>query len=335
MAEVGYLIGAGASAGCVPVVNQMGEYNKELLTRFYKTWGHSSNRVIEMSDGKKISSKLLATACQQIVENITKYSLEHSSIDTYAKKLFISGRMEEYRQLKNDMAFYFTLIQILNLPDKRYDNFWASVLNDKNPPNKLNIFSWNYDFQFEKSYMEFSGQKTLDEVWNSLSICSPWCQMDPGMENKFHFTKLNGSARLRPHDAKETTYYCNFEQSDPVSNIENLFKSYFLTHNSTDNINCELEFAWETIPRNDLLKNMIPVLNKIEVLVIIGYSFPFFNRKIDQELIKGMPSLGRVIIQDTNPEGIEERLKEFIGFGIQIDLRRDVSQFVFPIELEV
>lgn len=335
MAEVGYLIGAGASAGCVPVVNQMGEYNKEILTKFYKTWG-SSNRLIDLGNSESLSSNLLTTLCTRIVGNITKYSLEHSSIDTYAKKLFISGKSIEYRQLKNDMAFYFTLIQILNLPDKRYDNFWASVLNNKIPPKKLNIFSWNYDFQFEKSYMEFSGQKTLDGVWDSLSICSPWCQMDRDMENEFHFTKLNGSARLRPHDGKGASYYCNFEQGDVISNIENLFKSYHLSQKSTeDTLNCELEFAWETFPRNKLLENITPVLQKIEVLVIIGYSFPFFNRKIDQELIKGMTSLQRIIIQDTNPEGIEERLKEFIYSGIHIGLRRDVGQFVFPIELEV
>lgn len=336
MAEVGYLIGAGASVGCVPAVASMGGSSTDIYREFSKIWS-SSRESLEITSGTSINAHDLSTLCSTILRNISTYSANHSSIDTYAKKLFVSGKKLEYCRLKNELAFYFTLIQILYPPDKRYDNFWASILNKTMPPKKIKIFSWNYDFQFERSYMDFSGKKTLDQVWVDLSMCSPWCQMDKGMEDYFHITKLNGSARFRIEDSRDgASYYCNFDSSDKLTNIRNLFKSFYLSHlDNSEKIKCELEFAWETFPRNTLLDNIKPVLGKVEVLVIIGYSFPFFNRKVDQQLFDGMTSLQKIIIQDMDPEGIRERLIEFIGDEVHIELKRNVGQFVFPKELEV
>src|SRR5690606_34941119 len=151
MAEVGYLIGAGASAECVPVVNKMGSEIEEIKSKLIRSlklyiddgYGGTTpdtKTSIDVDSEKSISISALYESIMEIVGKITEYSQSHSSIDTYAKKLFVSRRLKEYKRLKNDMAFFFTLIQILNKPDKRYDNFWASVLDDSgHPPDKVNI----------------------------------------------------------------------------------------------------------------------------------------------------------------------------------------------------
>lgn len=338
MAEVGYLLGAGASAGCIPVVNQMGDpkRKKDLWDKFTSAWG--GTRQIDMfNNSGSISSNQLRAECLKTINRIERICNQHSSIDTFAKKLFISNQDKEYRKLKIDLSFYFTLIQILNLPDKRYDNFWASILNDRNLPNKISILSWNYDFQFEKTYKEFAGLTNLTDVWKGLNICSPSFLMNEDQKDKFHFTKLNGSARFRDNGRDSGYYYCEFNDDNVQTNLDNLFKTYYLIRNASNSeLLNDLTFAWEVNFRDLLLKSIEPILAKLEVLVIIGYSFPFFNRKIDSQLFARMKSLEKVIIQDCNPESIKERLLEFLpSRSFRIELRNDVEQFVYPIELEV
>ena len=41
-----------------------------------------------------------------------------------------------------------------------------------------------------------------------------------------------------------------------------------------------------------------PTTGKIEVMVIVGYSFPHFNRSIDDEHFRRMKSLKKIYIQD-------------------------------------
>jgi hypothetical protein len=43
-------------------------------------------------------------------------------------------------------------------------------------------------------------------------------------------------------------------------------------------------------------------------LVVIGYSFPVFNREIDNRLIGKMAKLTKVYIQDANPERIKSTM---------------------------
>lgn len=334
MAEVGYLLGAGASAECVPVVKQMGNPENNLSKKLFDAWNRPGTVVI--NNQERLVNNLMDVG-RRIIKDIEKKSAEHSSIDTYAKKLYISRNKAEYEQFKIDLSFYFTLTQILNAPDKRYDNFWASILTGQTPPKKVNIFSWNYDFQVEKSYIEFAGLISLNQAWNTLNICSPGHHMYKGDEEHFHFTKLNGSARFRNESLKNNgTYYCNFESSQTQENIKSLFEYYYkAVEDRSQNFTNELKFAWEEFPRNMLLESINPVLEKIEVLVVIGYSFPFFNRKVDMELFQRMSKLKKIIIQDLQPNWIQERIAEFIPDTITIELKTDKDQFVFPKELEV
>jgi hypothetical protein len=87
---------------------------------------------------------------------------------------------------------------------------------------------------------------------------------------------------------------------------------------------------------------MESVINNIKdsvALVVIGYSFPVFNRNIDRQVLNSMKNLKRIYLQDLNPNALEERVK-----ALREDLRDDPSkvdivkstdgeQFLIPYEL--
>ncbi len=71
------------------------------------------------------------------------------------------------------------------------------------------------------------------------------------------------------------------------------------------------------------------------ILVIIGYTFPFFNRAIDRKVIGAMTKLDRVYIQDIEPEKVRDTF-----FSIRSDLPenkikliKNCDQFFLPPEL--
>src|SRR5579862_7086539 len=119
---VTYLLGAGASADCIPVVDGMGKAILEMRDVFEYEFKHNGVKTDENIKSKdEILGQLgyLNHACNT-----------HSSIDTYAKKIFLDNHEREYTRLKNALSVYFTLAQwfapdyknTLHI-DKRYDNF--------------------------------------------------------------------------------------------------------------------------------------------------------------------------------------------------------------------
>ncbi len=72
-----------------------------------------------------------------------------------------------------------------------------------------------------------------------------------------------------------------------------------------------------------------------EIVVVIGYSFPFFNRATDRPLFGGMPSLRRVYVQDINSEAVVQSIQGVLPAGRKIEVIpiRECSQFYLPSEL--
>jgi hypothetical protein len=71
------------------------------------------------------------------------------------------------------------------------------------------------------------------------------------------------------------------------------------------------------------------------VLVVIGYSFPFFNREIDRKIIKAMSKIHKVYFQSKEPDALVERFQAIIP-GIKTEALKpitDVEQFLLPNEL--
>ena len=111
-----------------------------------------------------------------------------------------------------------------------------------------------------------------------------------------------------------------------------LYKSY--VHNKTDNT--DLSFAFDYTSHSEaILQRSHEIINDTDALVIIGYTFPFFNREIDRKVLSRLSPKAKVYIQDLAPEKIKESFKAVLpNFNDNnISLIRDVTQFYLPPEL--
>ena len=100
-------------------------------------------------------------------------------------------------------------------------------------------------------------------------------------------------------------------------------------------------FAWEDELDTEgpkakrILDKVLPAIVDTKILVLNGYSIPFFNREIDSQLIKPL-KLDKVYIQDTNPELVKDRFLSITNFESErIQLIHNVDQFHLPSELSL
>ncbi|MCH5332058.1 MAG: hypothetical protein J1E33_06615, partial [Alistipes sp.] len=97
-----------------------------------------------------------------------------------------------------------------------------------------------------------------------------------------------------------------------------------------------LSFAWENAKDDVFMDSVCRTIINAEILVVIGYSFPFFNREIDRRIVSAMPKLKTVYIQDPYASNVQENFKAVLypnNYQINYELRTNVAQFVLPNEL--
>ncbi len=331
MAEVTYLLGAGASWERIPTVIEMSESIKKVIsemTNMRITGFNYFDRQVRLD--KDVLKEL-----PEIIEDLEWMNTNndsHSSIDTFAKKLFLT-QSEDLKKLKLILSFYFTYLQITGVPDKRYDNFWASILyRPELLPHKIKVLSWNYDFQMEQSYMNLFNQPSIHNSRQWLNLLNYNQQSGIFDDIGFGIVKLNGSADV--YKGNESMFNEN-RNNAYASNSESLITRYSLFKRQQD-VKTRLSFAWESNLVH-LERTISPFVLRTEVVAVIGYSFPFFNREIDIQLFKMMKNLRLIYIQDRDPSAMKERLIEILDDPnkVEIKLIHDLKQFVFPKELEL
>ena len=123
------------------------------------------------------------------------------------------------------------------------------------------------------------------------------------------------------------------------------YDTYFekcINNEQVDNMFCDLTFSWENV--NSLKELKSRIFNAIrfsEIFVVIGYSFPYVNRSIDDGIFRNLLSVRRIIIQDPMSnerfEFIKERINELLDkrkgnnlFKPVILPRQDPSEFYLP-----
>src|SRR5688572_5712408 len=119
MKNICYIFGAGASCNALPLVKDLPKELGQFSSGIRKAIPRGKSTIHK-------SSQVLAEDIQWLAEETAK-SL---SIDTFAKKLFIQGEMEKLTKLKIILALFFISKQATVLPDKRYDGFFAAILED-------------------------------------------------------------------------------------------------------------------------------------------------------------------------------------------------------------
>jgi hypothetical protein len=347
--NITYFLGAGASYNALPVINELpSRLNSfELVVKSLISNPRKLNKSIAERDRYVEMMKTL----QKDIQDLQKDVLAHKTVDTLAKKYYVvTNHHHKLIQLKKVLIAYFLFEQIRNtnplsytlrdkrpdegkgrqfkeFPDKRYDSFIATVISkirgDLNLSPNFKVITWNYDVQFELAYERYlptpanliEVQKRLQTIPNDLFLNGK----NPIDLDKFSITRLNGIAGITSLP-KIKELVTNEEWQVDVSDLVCLLAEL---HCNEQNEDVPLfSFAWEehsqlhsVHPKKELLLEAAKeVMAQTKILVVVGYSFPNFNRSVDKKLFNELKGVERVYVQDTNADEIAELLKSTFPF---------------------
>ena len=341
MTHITYLIGAGASANSLPVVSQI----NSRLDGFIEALNKDSNKLShEQSfnipkDGNRTKQDWHSDLIDDL-HWLKVHSERHHSIDTFAKKLWIKDQNDELRKLKLCLTIFFIYEQLVNKVDERYDTFFAAILGKNfSFPQNMNILSWNYDLQFELAFQEYSDSRSITGVYNWLDIISKFSPNNEREIKNLGISKINGSCS-KIYDYRDQLIFdfsTTLNMSYGVEWLENIVKGYALCKIDSD-FYSSLSFAWEDDhPGSRIIQNTQILTYQTEVLVVIGYSFPYFNREIDRRIIREMRHLRKVYFQapDGDLNGLIERFRAIRPDTKHLELAPidNVGSFFLPDEL--
>lgn len=264
------------------------------------------------------------------IDDLYTATKEHATIDTYAKKLFLTRRYTDFKRLKNVLCVFLVWAQLQGKADQRYDTFLANILQmNLYFPKEISVISWNYDSQFEIAYSYYSPNGKLPVFEKNAEDKYP-------MSNNFgRIFKVNGSANIG--DFNIVNAIIKEANVHPIIQLIEYYGHLFADTSAMGfQFRSHLSFAWEASNRqNNLLDAIKQTTTDTESVVVIGYSFPFFNREIDRTIFAGMPNLKTVYIQDPNPEAVEPSLKAVLpeGSNVKVEYQKDCTQFYLPREL--
>ena len=356
--QITYLFGAGASANAIPTVDSLSyriqdliKFLTILLDKFKKASYDTNTK-----NKESINTDVLKFIIDDL-NWVYKEAEHHQTVDTLAKKYYVQGKSFLLARLKRALISYFYFEQNVKFRtfeenkydfpiflDKRYDNLIASIAektaNGIRLRNHIKCITWNYDLQLDfaiKNYFD-SDDYYLNKLKNDHNIHPNHnsYELEVGALfdlNAFATIKLNGNAfidtdfsnnsnesytindfRFRSNDATQEEvikeYINAFAQMFPEGKIKN--QEYFRHFN----------FAWESeikyTGHKNVLKEATNIISNTKVLIIVGYSFPFFNADIDKQVLKNL-NPEQIIIQDTNPVEIKNRLLSLLkNIGINI-----------------
>jgi len=336
--RVVYLFGAGASCGALPMVSDM---PGQMITH--------ANQIRECKglDITECSIRLPANAdydqtIDEYVEAMTelaRHAQAHESIDTYAKKLYLGGKRKALEQLKILLTTYFSYTQMISgKVDSRYDGFFASIMgiderNFASITDDVLLLTWNYDLQLPLVFKRYWYDLSLEMAMEGLRLTTIESLLNDGPNPKV--IHLNGVAAWSYRGLMPVI-------PDGINRAEQVVRVLDIFIKGRDGLPVDgrltmVRFAWEDEERiHRCLLRLAEFLDQCEVLVVIGYSFPFFNRMIDRAVIGGMPKLKKVYLQSTE-NGIKAVASAFKAIPLQnkvdIVLYDSVDKFMLPPEL--
>jgi hypothetical protein len=336
--KITYLLGAGASAQVLPLIRPNSESGNVGLSVALE------NFIFEYKGKIKANSKWNDVELGKLAD-IVKKCKTFGTPDLAAKNYLEIGDQANYLMLKLLLSHYFQDKQDSpNVTGSGYEGqnldprvvpFLTTISNKGKLPEGMKIISWNYDTQLEMGAVKLRPVGGTMNDFSTQFHVWPHNKTDAHQVDKDYFLlHLNG--------------ICGSLYSEFHLGIGNPFPFDFTRPSDT-----LLSFAWEddrsfkkelfTEKRIELAKKMIA---KTTILVVIGYSFPFFNRKIDAELFSAMKnSLRKIYFQDPKLNGqflysqfgLHKDSRDLMGDPggkiVEIEHIADKSQYYVPFEL--
>ena len=333
--KVTYLIGAGASAKALPTIKTTSTTSS--LSQAINHFGDILKSDTTIGEHNKINAEKLAADLYWLSKNSAKFGTP----DTFAKYLYLQER-NSLKRLKNALSAYFTYEQYVNNKfDDRTLSFLTSVMQIGNVfPTNIKILNWNYDFQIQIAGEVFKKEAFFNNR-GTTKRSFPLVEYYPGIGHSFDtelisMVHLNGLAGL---------YFC--EINSLILN-DFLNKSSITLNELIENATANREkkhelltFAWEkeTEASHYLQKRMsiaTTMIKETNILVIIGYSFPFFNRAIDKQIfdsLKESKKLDKIYYQDPNRTGDFLKRQFELSDDIEVIHIKDTENYFIPTEL--
>jgi hypothetical protein len=354
--NITYLLGAGASAQVIPVV---ANFNKTLMSLL-------ENLKHNRDSATKYQSGLIEDLLKDYEITIKDFGIllndinKHASIDTYAKKLYLTNQHDKLRMLKAIIDMFFIEHQLISkvpkkdyMIDLRYDAFIASIAEKVGeklvlPPN-INILTWNYDLQLELSLRNFLQINDFNDLEKRISFI-------PNSTNKciekgaFSIVKLNGTASGYENDGSVSkdikfrrrnldVFLSGYSNDEQVSNekYNALVRGY--DRSEIRKLHSTIHYSWENTEMTEQIRNSaFNIASKTNILVTIGYSFPTFNRDIDRKLLNNS-SIEKIFVQTNSKESALvniEKAKSLIDSSITQHIEfipiSNANEFYIPYE---
>jgi len=350
--NITYLLGAGASANALPVVKEMIPRMKLFIELCAKISSQTNSSLWEDQKIKEYQDLIVDAerlgspdAVARKYHHLRKPRMVEKLKDLLSTYILWEQLNESSQQLKfNNNDETNVLIEELrktfkNKLDIRYAVFFLAIYNGSRAndglPQNINILTWNYDLQIEKALAELddSYMIQLQERFKvfpfaELSILNS-LQQSQGNPQEAKIIKLNGTASFSTR-IQGSSIDVNRMELDEI--IWDHFTEILLKDRKMNFTSSNLCFAWEDI---DIVKQARKraknIIQNTEILVIIGYSFPDFNRPIDRDILQGFQG-SKIYIQNPVVQSVETELRQFLNEPIEIITRRDPGKFIIPDE---
>lgn len=350
MRNIAYLLGAGASANAIPVINSM----PSRLREFQNVFNLIENKIRAITNlniGNLNLNQNNYNNVLKVANILLSNTLQHSTVDTYAKKLYLADDNENYNLLKHLLNLYLIYEQVKTEDveklihtssssgiskednnnnvkfrnfnfDTRYDVFVASILSQGPKwPDHIKIISYNYDNQIDIALNYYESPN------NNLHL-----------ETEDLIIRLNGKAT--PFESHKKLDIKNIVNHLNINSFIEAFKIFYNYCNTYDQrSDPSINFSWEwNDPKKAYIKGKISKTKQIILeasdFVIIGYSFPEFNREVDSNILSCVRPQTNVFIQ-VHPDQqklVFERIKRFSGNRIKDNIKfvDYIEQFFIP-----
>ncbi|WP_259016277.1 hypothetical protein [Emticicia fluvialis] len=325
--KITYYLGAGASAATIPVVSDFKNTPKHIL-KFFEDYEKNCNIKLESYYPFVKNIKDLFTRFSYAFEKVC-------SMDTLAKRYFQTDfRDENYYDYKLFLEVIFTFYHFIQIdkikfqntniessnisfsksyPDSRYENLIRTVGEKRSDaynmlkveiPNNFQFITWNYDLLFESTIandLHNINSGSAFEIYKYIRGAN----INPEAYNGANILKLNGTC-IQMHcvwdivekennainDSYEDTAKRYIKVLEKIHNHHHDFAKIGGTKESSS-----IRFAWESESNDGIKTKLESIATATEIVVLIGYSFPSVNRKIDEFFFKNLKPEAIVYVQ--------------------------------------
>lgn len=307
--NITFFLGAGASRYACPIWKEQGQ---KMLNLARICLGDSVKKFDTLAND--FNDEYMSLAWE--IGYFGTKALEYGTIDTYAKRLFLNESHDELAKLKLAVSVFFTTWQMsedrelksfdnfyFQPIDKRYFSLMASVLERSlsgiRIKENIKFVSWNYDLQIEHTFKSFQSDScSWDRIQDLLKF-----SLTEDKGDRLEICHLNGYHGFYESQGKREVRFLgrtdSMKPEEIVKDLSHLSKGHDRWQLSLRN---HINYAWESNEYADRIREESKkIFAETDILVIIGYSFPNFNKEIDKELFASLNTqCSKIYYQDPN-----------------------------------